>query len=491
MNLLRNNTLEVKDLSFQIGGKKLIDSVSFNVAAGEIVLICGVSGSGKSTLANIINGYFPEYGGKQTVESIRINGEDVQRQSVVERSSSVRTIFQNARLSFSMKTLREEMIFVLENDRVDIKEMDAIVIERARHFGLEYLLDRSFDDLSGGELQRAAFVCADLVDVPLYIMDEPFANVDEETMQDYIGYMKESVEKGKSILIIDHHVDRWSWVDRWLLLDRNKQLHDLSLNESDSMKRELLKNEGILVDASSVEKRDTASEDILLELDKVSVYHEKTVRKSLFRKETHTNTLLEEADMKLNRGSLTALVGPSGIGKTSLFRAILNVSPYKGEIRLKGESVTILEPKDLYSKIGLVFQDPSLQFVKTKVLDEMVLSLTAWNTLEEEKAASEAREILGRHHFDDQIDKSPWVMSQGQQRRLAVLCMTVGDQQLLLVDEPTYGQDARNSRKIMDKLDDLCQKGMTCLFTSHDRELVDAYADQVYEIREKKVWQLK
>ncbi|MER2063028.1 MAG: ABC transporter ATP-binding protein [Alkalibacterium sp.] len=488
---MRNNTLEVEDLSFQIGGKKLIDSVSFNVAAGEIVLICGMSGSGKSTLTNIINGYFPEYGGKQTVKSIRINREEVKHQSVVERSASVRTIFQNARLSFSMKTLREEMIFVLENARVAVSEMDAIVSEKARHFGLEYLLDRSLDDLSGGELQRAAFVCADLVDVPLYIMDEPFANVDEETLQDYIGYMKASVKKGKSILIIDHHVDRWSWVDRWLMLDSNQKLHDLSLKESDSVHRDFLKKEGILTDALSVEKRKSENADILLELDKVSIYHEKTVRKSLFRKETHTNTLLENADLKLSKGSLTALVGPSGIGKTSLFRAILNVSPYKGDIRLNGESVKALEPKALYSKIGLVFQDPSLQFVKTKVLDEMALSLTAWNTLEEEKAASEAREILSRHHFDDQIDKSPWVMSQGQQRRLAVLCMTVGGQQLLLVDEPTYGQDARNSRKIMDKLDDLCQKGMTCLFTSHDRELVDAYADQVYEIRERKVWQLK
>lgn len=480
-------TLSVKDLSFQIGGKKRLDSVSFDLFPGEIILLCGGSGSGKSTLANVINGYFPENGGKQIVSHIKINDEDVHHQSVVERSTSVRTIFQHARLSFSMKTLREEMVFCLENSRVDANEMDEIIEAKAGHFNLTYLLDRSFDDLSGGELQRAAFVCADLVDVPLYIMDEPFANVDEATMQDYIRYMKELTDKGKAIIIIDHHIKRWEWVDRWLMLDDKQQLHDLSLVGSEEQKNRLMTEAGLLVEEMSMPEENKASEEILLELDKVSVYHEKTVRKSLFRKEKQRNSLIEEAQFNLNKGSLTALVGPSGIGKTSLFKAILNVSPYTGEIRLNGQSVKTQKPKNLYAKIGLVFQDPSLQFVKTNVVDELALSLTSWELAQEEEAKSQAEDILNQHHFEDKAGQSPWLLSQGQQRRLAVLCMTVGEQDLLLIDEPTYGQDARNGKKIMDTLHELCEKGVTCLFTSHDRELVDAYASQIYEIKEKKV----
>lgn len=483
--------LSVKDLSFQIGGKKRLDSVSLDIFPGEIILLCGGSGSGKSTLANVINGYFPENGGKQVVSHIKINDEEVQLESVVERSQSVRTIFQHARLSFSMKTLREEMVFCLENSRVDADEMDAIIEEKAGRFNLTYLLDRSFDDLSGGELQRAAFICADLVDVPLFIMDEPFANVDEATMQDYIRYMKDLTAKGKAIIIIDHHIKRWEWVDRWLLLDDNHRLIDLSLIDSEKEKNALLIEAGLLVEALAVPERNIPSEDILLELDKVSIYHEKTVRKSLFRKEKQRSTLIKEAEFNLKKGSLTALVGPSGIGKTSLFKAILNVSPYTGEIRLQGQTVKAMKPTNLYARIGLVFQDPSLQFVKTNVLDELALSLTSWALAAEEEAKKQAEHILDHHHFNDKAGQSPWLLSQGQQRRLAVLCMTVGDQQLLLIDEPTYGQDARNGKKVMDKLHELCEKGVTCLFTSHDRELVDAYASQILEIKEKKVRQVR
>lgn len=489
MKPLTDPALSIKDLTFTLNGQPLIESASLTIDKGEVVLLCGRSGSGKSTLANLINGYFPEYGGKQTVSHIRIDGEDVQLQSVVDRSEKVGTIFQNARLSFSMKTLREEMGFCLENTRTPSERIDDIIEQKATHFNLTHLLDRSFDDLSGGELQKAAFVCANLSDLPLYIMDEPFANMDEQTIEDYVSYIKVLSEQGKAVIIIDHHVDRWNWVGRWLLMDTTRQLIDLTHLPSD-FKRDKLIEAGVVIDPAMISRQRPNADETVLELDKVSVYHEQTVRQSFFRKVTHVNTLIEEASFELKKGALTALVGPSGIGKSSLFRSILNVSPYSGDIRIQGKSIRDMKSADLYSRIGLVFQDPSLQFVKTKVMDEMVLSLTAWDDIEEEVAAEQAKALLEHHHFDNKADESPWVLSQGQQRRLAVVCMTVGQQQLLLVDEPTYGQDAANARKIMDKLSELCEAGMTCLFTSHDRQLVDAYADTIYEIREKKVKQV-
>ncbi|TVP90459.1 ABC transporter ATP-binding protein [Alkalibacterium sp.] len=489
MKPLSEPILSIKNLKFEIAGKQLIDNVSLNIKAGEIVLLCGRSGSGKSTLANLINGYYPEYGGKQTVDHLAIEGQDISGQSVVERSDKVQTIFQNARLSFSMRTLREEMVFCLENTRTPLTEINGIIQEKAAAFQLTDLLDRSFDDLSGGELQKAAFVCASLSDVPLFIMDEPFANMDEDTMQTYISYMKELTASGKAVLIVDHHVKRWTGVDRWLLMDAKQQLTDLSelTDQQDRISR--LISEGIWIDDLELNRNPIQSDERILELDSVSVFYEETVRRSFFKKETTVHTLIEDASFELKKGSLAALVGPSGVGKSSLFKAILKASPYKGDIMLNQDDTKKLKPKDLYAKVGLVFQDPSLQFVKTTLLDEMAISLRAWETVEEDQVESEAKAILSKHGFEQKEQQSPWVISQGQQRRLAVICMTVGKQQLLLVDEPTYGQDATNAKLIMDKLSELCQAGMTCLFTSHDRQLVESYADRIFEIREKKVWQ--
>lgn len=479
--------LSVSDLSFQIGGRTLFEDVRFDLAPGEIVMLCGRSGNGKSSLANVLNGYFPENGGNVRAEHIKLNGEELRHLSVVERSWYVRTIFQHARLSFSMKTLREEMVFCLENAQVAPADMDARIEEKAHYFQLTYLLDRPFDELSGGELQRAAFVCADLVDAPLYILDEPFANLDEDTSQVYMEYLKDLLQRGKAMVVIDHRVDRWEWVDRWLLLDKQGQLHDLSLVPQEK-KKELLQTEGVLVEVPSVERRrDNDSQETVLELQNVRIAHTEVKKRSFFRKQQQTIPLLDDVSFSLKKGTLAALVGPSGKGKTTLFRSILNAMPHQGTIRIGGEDIRSLKPSHLYSKVGIVFQDPSLQFVQTKVLDEMALSVKAWKSAEAGEEEAAARKLLLEHQFEEQLKKSPWLLSQGQQRRLAVLCMTVGKQQLLLVDEPTYGQDAQNAKKIMDKLTELCRAGITCLFTSHDDRLVEAYADEIYQLENRKV----
>ncbi|EXJ23857.1 Duplicated ATPase component YkoD of energizing module of thiamin-regulated ECF transporter for HydroxyMethylPyrimidine [Alkalibacterium sp. AK22] len=485
---LNKPILSIDKLTFEIDGKRLIDEVSLDIRAGETVLLCGRSGSGKSTLANLINGYYPEYGGKQTVTRLTVNGQDISRQSVVERSDKVQTIFQNARLSFSMRNLREEMVFCLENSRTPVSEIDRTVKHKAEAFNLTELLDRSFDDLSGGELQKAAFVCASLTDVPLFIMDEPFANMDEDTIETYTDYMNELTASGKAVLIIDHHVKRWTDVDRWLLMDAQQQLQDLSELPDTKDRIDRLIAEGIWPEELKAKQQMLQSAETVLELNGVSVFYKKTRRRSLFKKETTVHTVIEDASFELEKGALAALVGPSGVGKSSLFKAILKATPYKGEIRLQEENTQKLKPTDLYRQVGLVFQDPSLQFVKTTLLDEMEISLRAWETVEESQIEPEAKALLETHGFHNKEKQSPWLISQGQQRRLAVICMTVGKQRLLLVDEPTYGQDASNARLIMDTLSELCRDGMTCLFTSHDRQLVDAYADRIFEIREKKVF---
>ena len=171
-----------------------------------------------------------------------------------------------------------------------------------------------------------------------------------------------------------------------------------------------------------------------------------------------------------------ALVGPSGSGKTSFFKALLKQVPYTGTIELKGYSLAKLKKKDLFQKVGLVFQDPTLQFVAAKVLEELKVTFPG-------EAESRLESLLEEYSLKETCDLSPWLLSQGQQRRLAFLTMTGEGKVLLLVDEPTYGQDMKNAIAIMNALQQLCQEGVACLFTSHDRRLVRQYAQKVMHIR--------
>ena len=152
--------------------------------------------------------------------------------------------------------------------------------------------------------------------------------------------------------------------------------------------------------------------------------------------------------------------------------------PYEGSILINGEEIKNKKNKQYYKHIGLVFQDPTLQFITTSLRDEIKINMD----ISDEKIVS----FLEKYKLADYLDRSPWTLSQGEQRRLAVVIMVLMGKEILLVDEPTYGQDLENSIKIMDELKEL-SKSTSIIFTSHDKTLVDIYADEIYEIKDKKV----
>ena len=197
--------LSLKNATLSIQEKELFSNLSIQVCAGEIVLICGRSGVGKSSLMNIINGVYPKEEVKVQCEALEVFGHSLINMKHLARTTYVRSIFQNARLSFAMLTPYEEMIFVLENFRFPIEEMELKVKEQAKKFQIEALLHREFSSLSGGELQKVAFACANLVDAPLYIMDEPFANIDEEGIPYFMEQIKFIEHLYISSYIIRHY----------------------------------------------------------------------------------------------------------------------------------------------------------------------------------------------------------------------------------------------------------------------------------------------
>lgn len=183
---------------------------------------------------------------------------------------------------------------------------------------------------------------------------------------------------------------------------------------------------------------------------------------------------------------MTAVLGPSGTGKTTTFLSVLKQHPYTGRILFQGRDIAKMKSKELYRHIGIVFQNPANQFVTQNVEDEVCVGLRLWEPgLSDEACRQRAEELLDRYGLKRQRRYSPYMLSQGQQRRLAVLSVLAGGQELLLLDEPTYGQDARSVNAIMEHLrEKVEQEGLTVIFITHDTELAAAWADKIYRLED-------
>ena len=196
--------------------------------------------------------------------------------------------------------------------------------------------------------------------------------------------------------------------------------------------------------------------------------------------------LVQNTDADFPAGCMTAVLGPSGTGKTTTFLSVLRQHPYTGQILFQGRDIEKMKLKELYRHIGIVFQNPANQFVTQNVEDEVCVGLRLWEPgLSDEACRQRAEELLDRYGLKRQRRYSPYMLSQGQQRRLAVLSVLAGGQELLLLDEPTYGQDSRSVNAIMEHLrEKVEQEGLTVIFITHDTELAAAWADKIYRLED-------
>lgn len=468
-----NSLLNIDNLSLKIKDKTVLKNIGLDIKKGEIVLLCGKSGSGKSTLASVLSGYYKNMAASIDYENLSILDEDIDSFETYDRYPYLVVSFQNARLSLCTQNLREELIFVLENLNVDRNLIENAVINQAKKHGILDLLDQEFDTLSGGQLQRVAFCSIDLIDSNLYVLDEPFANIDDDSIYELQKIIRQRLDEGSSYLIIDHRLELWDFVDRIAVLGPDGTI----VNDNIEPKNYSLDQNNLLIENGLVFNGENSKNDDI----KTSSDFLKASRLSLsYNTEKGSKVIIEDADFTLPENKLIALTGESGAGKSTLFKVLLRQLSYNGSIKIWDKELKSYRKKELLNKIGLVFQDPTLQFVTTNVIEEFT-GLKNYDDV-----SQKSKEILKTYRLDNYINKSPWMLSQGEQRRLAVLTMLALDKDLLLVDEPTYGQDFKSASLIMDDLKEI-SKDTTIIFTSHDKNLVNAYKDVEYRIINKKV----
>lgn len=485
-----------------------LKDISFDIAKGEKVLILGPSGSGKSTLAQCLNGIIPNIHKGQAQGQVRIDGQDIFKQSIYDKSQLVSTVLQDPDGQFIGLTVAEDLAFALENDCADQSEMKDKVALWAERLDLTSLLNHRPQDLSGGQKQRVSLAGVLIDESPILLFDEPLANLDPKSGQETIDLIdKIHKEEGATTIIIEHRLEDVLYrpVDRILLVNEGELLFNGSPDELLSSKL-LLENgirEPLYVTVLRQLGFDTRSAQNLSQLDALDlsdlalpdrILKDKrdSLSDSILKVEGlsvsygDNPAIIEDLSFSLKKGERLAIVGKNGAGKSTLAKALCGFVPSQGKLTYKGQDISQDSIAERSERIGFVLQNPNQMISQTMIFDEVALGLRL-RGIEEAEVEERVHEVLktcGLYSFRN------WpisALSFGQKKRVTIASILVLKPEIIILDEPTAGQDYKTYTDIMNFLDSLQKQGHTIVMITHDMQLMLEYSDRCLVVVEGKI----
>ena len=485
-----------------------LKDIRFDIAKGEKVLILGPSGSGKSTLAQCLNGIIPNIHKGQAKGQVRIDGQDIFKQSIYDRSQSVSTVLQDPDGQFIGLTVAEDLAFALENDCADQSEMKDKVALWAERLDLTSLLNHRPQDLSGGQKQRVSLAGVLIDESPILLFDEPLANLDPKSGQETIDLIdKIHEEVGATTIIIEHRLEDVLYrpVDRILLVNKGELLFNGRPDEL--LSSTLLLENGIRDPLYLTVLRqlgfDTTRAQNLSQLDALDLSG-LGIPDSVLRDKTETSTdsilkveglrvsygdnpaVIEDMSFSLKKGERLAIVGKNGAGKSTLAKALCGFVPSQGQLIFQGQDISQDSIAERSERIGFVLQNPNQMISQTMIFDEVALGLRL-RGIEETEVEERVHEVLktcGLYSF------RKWpisALSFGQKKRVTIASILVLKPEIIILDEPTAGQDYKTYTDIMNFLDSLQKQGHTIVMITHDMQLMLEYSDRCIVVLEGKI----
>ena len=485
-----------------------LKDISFDIAKGEKVLILGPSGSGKSTLAQCLNGIIPNIHKGQAQGQVRIDGQDIFKQSIYDKSQLVSTVLQDPDGQFIGLTVAEDLAFALENDCADQSEMKDKVALWAERLDLTSLLNHRPQDLSGGQKQRVSLAGVLIDESPILLFDEPLANLDPKSGQETIDLIdKIHKEVGATTIIIEHRLEDVLYrpVDRILLVNDGELLFNGSPDELLSSK--LLLENGIreplyvtvlrqlgfdtrraqnLSQLDALDLSDLALPDRVLKDKKDSSSDSILKVEGLSVSYGDNPAIIEDLSFSLKKGERLAIVGKNGAGKSTLAKALCGFVPSQGKLTYKGQDISQDSIAERSERIGFVLQNPNQMISQTMIFDEVALGLRL-RGIEEAEVEERVHEVLktcGLYSFRN------WpisALSFGQKKRVTIASILVLKPEIIILDEPTAGQDYKTYTDIMNFLDSLQKQGHTIVMITHDMQLMLEYSDRCLVVVEGKI----
>ncbi|MDY3872122.1 MAG: ABC transporter ATP-binding protein [Roseburia lenta] len=504
--------IEFKNYSFKYNSQvePTLRDIDLSVYPGEKILIIGPSGSGKSTLANCINGLVPfSYAGDSTGE-LYIGGKKPEDLGIFGLSKTVGTVLQDTDGQFIGLTVAEDIAFVLENDCMEEEKMRKRVDAIAEIVDVKNLLHHAPGELSGGQKQRVSMAGVMIDDVDILLFDEPLANLDPATGKRAIALI-DSIQKeqNKTILIIEHRLEDalYKDVDRIVVVGDGTIVADMTPDEL--LSGDILKQQGIreplYVTALKHAGCEIAAKDHPAHVETMNFapYQEKvqdwfaSAAQSLKEKRKEQvlavehlsfayddkHPILHDIDFSVQKGEMLSIVGKNGAGKTTLSNLICGFyEPSEGRILLDGQDISPLSIKERGERIGLVMQNPNQMISKAMIYEEVALGLAVRGVPEEEikERVYETLKICGLYPFRN------WpisALSFGQKKRVSIASILVMNPEIMILDEPTAGQDYHHYTEIMEFLKRVNEEyGTTIIMITHDMHLMLEYTDRAIVI---------
>lgn len=485
-----------------------LKDISFDIVKGEKVLILGPSGSGKSTLAQCLNGIIPNIHQGQAQGQVRIAGQNIFKQSIYDKSQLVSTVLQDPDGQFIGLTVAEDLAFALENDCANQSEMKDKVALWAERLDLTSLLNHRPQDLSGGQKQRVSLAGVLIDESPILLFDEPLANLDPKSGQETIDLIdKIHKEVGATTIIIEHRLEDVLYrpVDRILLVNDGTLLFNGSPDEL--LSSTLLLENGIREplyvtvlrqlgfdtrDAQNLSQLDALDLSGLVLPDRVLKDKRDSSSDSILKVEGlsvsygDNPAIIEDMSFSLKKGERLAIVGKNGAGKSTLAKALCGFVPSQGKLTYKGQNISQDSIAERSERIGFVLQNPNQMISQTMIFDEVALGLRL-RGIEETEVEERVHEVLktcGLYSF------RKWpisALSFGQKKRVTIASILVLKPEIIILDEPTAGQDYKTYTDIMNFLDSLQKQGHTIVMITHDMQLMLEYSDRCLVVVEGKI----
>ena len=504
--------IEFKNYTFKYRSQvePTLRDINLKIYPGEKVLIIGPSGSGKSTLANCINGLVPFSYSGDTEGTLTIKGQDPNKLGIFGLSKIVGTVLQDMDGQFIGLTVAEDIAFALENDCVPTEDMHRMVDGVAEVVDVKNLLDHAPTELSGGQKQRVSMGGVMIDDVEVLLFDEPLANLDPATGKRAIELIDRiQKDQNKTIVIIEHRLEDVLYrdVDRIVVVGEGKIVADTTPDEL--LAGDILMQEGIReplyvtalkhagckirpenhpqhVDTmefapymAQVQNWFAESQNTKKECSGEAVLQITDLNFS-YRKD---QPILKNINLSVKKGEMMAIVGKNGAGKTTLSSLICGfLTPNSGSIYLNGEDISPLTIKERGEHIGIVMQNPNQMISKSMIFDEVALGLQVRGVPEDEikERVYETLKICGLYPFRN------WpisALSFGQKKRVTIASILVMNPEILILDEPTAGQDYRHYTEIMEFLKSINEeRGTTIIMITHDMHLMLEYTDRAFVI---------